>query len=500
MGENRFFPRELHGEARVEHQLRGRDGHAPGMARREPALRRMSDQPAPGSRQSRTDPYGAAAARGIEDAEPASTAPAVSVFSASALDAQDAPPRPTGHGSGRFANFMTEDAGLDEAPQPRSRPSLFSSLSTVGAQAARTAGDGLARLHPRRAASPDVTDAWLHPHYPLKPAPGLPAAMPEQPAFDSFPSTAPAFLDADPDDLRSAVRPMQDQVRKVAQGLGAVLSIGLLIFSGNWVWQMMQRDVSGVPVVRALEGPVRVTPEDPGGRQAAHQGLAVNELAAAEDAPAREAIVLAPPPLQLAAEDSVPTPPSRDVAQPAREAARDGLTPIPASLPRETPTPATSDTVLGFVSPSRRAVEASPRPAARNADQIAAAAAAPRRSSSDSMSDVDALAASLANSVAAGLSATRNIDVDPASIGPGTRLVQLGAYDDAGAARAAWDTLAQRFSPLLDDRSRVIEAAHSGGSVFYRLRAHGFDDERDARRFCAVLMDQSVDCIPVLIR
>ena len=47
---------------------------------------------------------------------------------------------------------------------------------------------------------------------------------------------------------------------------------------------------------------------------------------------------------------------------------------------------------------------------------------------------------------------------------------------------------------------RVIEAAHSGGSVFYRLRAHGFNDERDARRFCAALIDQKMDCIPVLIR
>jgi hypothetical protein len=110
------------------------------------------------------------------------------------------------------------------------------------------------------------------------------------------------------------------------------------------------------------------------------------------------------------------------------------------------------------------------------------------------------LAASVASSVAMGLSGVRDVDIDPATIGPGTRLVQLGAYDDVAAARAAWDALSSRFSPLLDDRGRVIEAAHSGGSVFYRLRAHGFSDERDARRFCAALVDQQIDCIPVLIR
>jgi hypothetical protein len=36
--------------------------------------------------------------------------------------------------------------------------------------------------------------------------------------------------------------------------------------------------------------------------------------------------------------------------------------------------------------------------------------------------------------------------------------------------------------------------------VFYRLRAHGFADLSDARRFCAAFVAQNVDCIPVLNR
>lgn len=290
------------------------------------------------------------------------------------------------------------------------------------------------------------------------------------------------------------------QTGAVMHGLGAVLSVALIFGASGWMWQMMQRDVAGVPVVRALEGPSRVAPENPGGRQAAHQGLSVNELAGAQEEMPREQIVLAPPPLDLGAEDMVRTLPSESVQEITAELEDQ---PIPVSLHQDSSLPV-NGAGLGMNEPTRRAVATSLRPPARDDGQMAGAAA--RVASlgpvaTDAIQPVaNDLAASVANSVAMGLSGVRDRDVDPATIGPGTRLVQLGAYDDAAAARAAWDALASRFSPLLDDRGRVIEAAHSGGSVFYRLRAHGFSDERDARRFCAALVDQQIDCIPVLIR
>ncbi|MBR3369896.1 MAG: SPOR domain-containing protein [Rhodobacteraceae bacterium] len=285
----------------------------------------------------------------------------------------------------------------------------------------------------------------------------------------------------------------------VMHALGAVTSLALVVSAGIWTWQMMQRDVSGVPVVRALEGPARVAPENPGGRQAAFQGLAINELAAAAEATGSESIVLAPPPTGLGENDLNPRP--ADQIQAPLPAFGADTTPIPVALQRDTPE--FSGPPLGFVTPNRLAVARSPRPPERGQGvQVARAAPAVQNAppTVSSSSDADAIAASVASSVAAGLSSPRGLDVDPASIGPGTRLVQLGAYDDAPAARAAWDQLARRFSPLLDDRGRVIEAAHSGGSVFYRLRAHGFEDERDARRFCSALVAQNIDCIPVLVR
>ena len=49
-------------------------------------------------------------------------------------------------------------------------------------------------------------------------------------------------------------------------------------------------------------------------------------------------------------------------------------------------------------------------------------------------------------------------------------------------------------------KARVIQEAESGGRTFYRLRAMGFDDINDARRFCSVLVAENADCIPVTTR
>jgi hypothetical protein len=78
--------------------------------------------------------------------------------------------------------------------------------------------------------------------------------------------------------------------------------------------------------------------------------------------------------------------------------------------------------------------------------------------------------------------------------------VQFGAYDSPEIAREQWTKLAARFSEYLDDKDRVIEEATSGGRVFYRLRAHGFEDLSESRRFCAALVAEGADCIPVVSR
>ena len=92
------------------------------------------------------------------------------------------------------------------------------------------------------------------------------------------------------------------------------------------------------------------------------------------------------------------------------------------------------------------------------------------------------------------------LDVDPASLPKGTRLVQLGAYLTPEMARAAWDRFEARFGDYMAGKRRVVEQASSSGRTFYRLRVMGFEDVADTRRFCAALVAEGADCIPVTVR
>lgn len=330
---------------------------------------------------------------------------------------------------------------------------------------------------------------------------------------------------------------------------GALLSLALVIGVGVWSYKLLMRDVSGVPVVRALAGEMRVAPKNPGGEAADHQGLAVNAVAArGAAAPPADRIKLAPRPVELTDEDAPMTgdraaprqngdlaaaaPADADAPAPSGAAVAAfqegdvdalvaeltrGVDPMqaradtgadsapivqpealdPAGQPESLPEPvsgteaeAPAETVIDpadIKMLTLPGVKRSPRPRPRP-DGLQLASADPE--------ETDAMAAAISSAVdtAAGL------DVDPATLSPGTRLAQLGAFDSPDIARTEWDRIAARFEDYIVDKSRVIQQATSGGRTFYRLRAMGFDDLSDARRFCSALVAGGVDCIPVTVR
>ncbi|OIQ25302.1 MAG: sporulation protein SsgA [Alphaproteobacteria bacterium MedPE-SWcel] len=325
----------------------------------------------------------------------------------------------------------------------------------------------------------------------------------------------------------------------MAAVLGAAASLALVVGISVWGYKLIMRDVSGVPVVSAVSGPMRVAPEDPGGETADHQGLAVNAVAAngiAED-PA-DTLRLAPQAITLT-EDDQPIPALTEAAEAeaaldqefaaeleaeaesrlaALDLAAEGgdtaaapLSPIEqrsddinalvASLTegavplqdlRETsaaivqPDPVAGETVLASVAPVRvpaairnaPGVRATPRP------QVRPARFAPAPATTDTSVTESRVA----------------VDVSPDSLAVGTRLAQLGAYESAEVARSEWARISAKFGDYFDDKARVVQRAESGGRIFYRLRAHGFEDLSDARRFCSALVAGNADCIPVTMR
>jgi hypothetical protein len=93
-------------------------------------------------------------------------------------------------------------------------------------------------------------------------------------------------------------------LQRVTHVVGALMTVGVIVGVGIWGYKIAVRDVSGIPVVRALEGPLRSAPVNPGGTVVDHQGLAVNAIPAVGTvAPVAEELALAPRAVDLAEED-----------------------------------------------------------------------------------------------------------------------------------------------------------------------------------------------------
>ena len=96
---------------------------------------------------------------------------------------------------------------------------------------------------------------------------------------------------------------------------------------------------------------------------------------------------------------------------------------------------------------------------------------------------------------------TDNSFIDPSNLSRDTPMVQLGAFESARIAKSEWAWISRRFESYFEGKGPVIQRrATSGGKVFYRLRAVGFEDMDAARRFCSLLKAENIDCIRVAAR
>jgi hypothetical protein len=334
----------------------------------------------------------------------------------------------------------------------------------------------------------------------------------------------------------------------LVQYAGAAVSIALVAGVGIWGYKLFVRDVTGVPIVRAMEGPMRMAPADPGGEIALNTGLSVNAVVArGEAAPPEDVLLLAPASNGLAAEDME----VQSMAE-AGEVAPEGpaidrlgtevVTPVvletdaqAADLVAEaTPeynlqalpdTPMTPDQVLALA--DQIAAGATPLTALSEGTEVPVAMTVDGQTVADAPEPATDLVAAaepaltLISASVPGVSVAYRPPTRPGHLAVsarpeagavvdsalvtttpipvGTALVQLGAYDTADIAASAWDRLSVRFAEFMNGKERVIQSASSNGATFFRLRAMGFADLEDARRFCAVLDAEDTDCVPVVV-
>jgi len=280
----------------------------------------------------------------------------------------------------------------------------------------------------------------------------------------------------------------------IAQFIGAFLSLALAIGIGVWAYKLIMRDVSGIPVIAASSDPMRIAPEDPGGTSAQNQGLSVNAVAEEGSVTNPQKVTLAPRPVVLVTDDLA----SKELKQKATEALRVSniettsldMNVLADEIVGDSPEPSIADVQIDgnqVENALRLALSGEIEQEAEDERQ-SAASLRPRARPSDISPAPNSVELASVQEIA------------PENIPAGTALVQLGAFDSEAIARTEWMRLSQKFPSFMAERSRVIQRADRGGRIFYRLRANGFADLNDARRFCALLVASNADCIPVTVR
>jgi cell division septation protein DedD len=284
---------------------------------------------------------------------------------------------------------------------------------------------------------------------------------------------------------------------------GAAFSLALILGVSFWGYKLIVRDVSGIPVVRAMEGDMRVLPDNPGGGVAAHTGLSVNEVAAMGEAGGPEdRLVLAPRTAGLSPED-LDVRPAQEVVSTVSAANDD----------------ATTGLEVDVLDQDAIAAPAVQDDAAALAAQLAAISTEPPLAAAQTTSPPGAIPASVpgvstsvrpvirpANmrilaptAAVASAPASSEVALTTATFAAGTNLVQLGAFPSPSLAAAEWDRLQGRFGQLMTGRERVIQVSNQSSATWYRLRASGFEDRAEARRLCAALQAEGAECIAVVV-
>lgn len=325
---------------------------------------------------------------------------------------------------------------------------------------------------------------------------------------------------------------LQVRLARLTHYVGAVASVGLMVGLLAWGWQLVSRDVSGVPVIRAVQGEARTTPEEPGGQLTSHTGLAVNTVAGGDTATAAQEVAIAPggtelsdddvamgelgatarepsnsseTPLTFAGDPIVPMSDSEAAAKAAADAeraladqavAQAAIIDAPASegavtsvVTDENGMPAQADAIAEALAQAQAEANpgvllASTRPAPRpRVTRVASAAPAAAAAATETQAEPVAQPAE------------KPADTPVVASSASGPVVQVGAFDSSAIAENQWARLSGGNSSLFSGKSPVIQQHDSNGRSFWRLRVAGFGSISEARQFCSALKSSGTDCL-----
>ena len=283
---------------------------------------------------------------------------------------------------------------------------------------------------------------------------------------------------------------------------GAVISLNLILWAGYWTYNIISRDINGIPIVAAQPGPLRVAPDTPGGIEAENIELAVTKIASQELPPNPKAVELAPGTEKLTPDDLTIFQAIKQKKIIDRQAALNNqihLGVIEPNLSKEIslePVNTVTNTANYSITENQ-------------SELVAAALALALKPSADNL---------IANAVAqnkfkqikprlrpgslleASVSTTETVILPAlASVETGLAVVQFGTFATETVAFEEWDRLSKNLSVILDGRPKYVERIKRNGNEIYRLRLGGFVNIDDASRFCSAVISQE-NCVPVIAK
>ena len=283
---------------------------------------------------------------------------------------------------------------------------------------------------------------------------------------------------------------------------GAVISLNLILWAGYWTYNIISRDINGIPIVAAQPGPLRVAPDTPGGIEAENIELAVTKIASQELPPNPKAVELAPGTEKLTPDDLTIFQAIRQKKIIDRQAALNNqihLGVIEPNLSKE----------ISFEPVNTETNTANYSITENQSELVAAALALALKPSADNL---------IGNAVAqnkfkqikprprpgslleVSVSTTETV-MRPAlaSVETGLAVVQFGTFATETVAFEEWDRLSKNLSVILDGRPKYVERIKRNGNEIYRLRLGGFVNIDDASRFCSAVISQE-NCVPVIAK
>ena len=300
----------------------------------------------------------------------------------------------------------------------------------------------------------------------------------------------------------SLCKDIQNSKLSIFSIFGAVISLNLILWAGYWTYNIISRDINGIPIVAAQPGPLRVAPDTPGGIEAENIELAVTKIASQELPPNPKAVELAPGTEKLTPDDLTIFQAIKQKKIIDRQAALNNqihLGVIEPNLSKEIslePVNTVTNTANYSITENQ-------------SELVAAALALALKPSADNL---------IANAVAqnkfkqikprlrpgslleASVSTTETV-IRPAlaSVERGLAVVQFGTFATETVAFEEWDRLSKNLSVILDGRPKYVERIKRNGNEIYRLRLGGFVNIDDASRFCSAVISQE-NCVPVIAK